>query len=141
MFVPRSLHAEALTQLLCQHALHQDHGAAREEKHRRLFREGAQPLSNWSTYDHENGSSEHPVHVSALPRTPTVYRSASSGQASRDTNIPTIPIPPLIIAASWRHIPADQAPRLKATTTSDTKNMLSINWPPLDEVDVTIAVL
>ena len=71
----------------------------------------------------------------ALPRTTTVYNSIRSGQAIRDTNIPTIPIPPLIIAGSWRYIPADQPPRLKASTTRDTKNMLSITWPPRDEVD------
>jgi hypothetical protein len=54
----------ALTKLLWQHARDQDQRAAGEEDDRRLFPEGAQPPSNWSTYDQENGSSEEPVHVS-----------------------------------------------------------------------------
>jgi hypothetical protein len=62
IFVHRSLHAELRTWLLCQSALDQDQRAAGEEEDRRFFPEGAQPPSNWSTYDQENGSSEEPVH-------------------------------------------------------------------------------
>jgi hypothetical protein len=79
----------------------EDERTGSKKDHCRFFPENTQLPSRWPTHDQENGSDEYPVHV-PLPFELDLGRALRSGQASNDTNIPRRPIPPLIIAGSWR---------------------------------------